>query len=67
MDFDLAARRCEQDDLLVAEELAGENHPGDEQSDEGSSGGDGYHSGLPSEFIMVIVPPQVVTLFLHEC
>ena len=45
--FGVAARRCGQDDLLVAEELAGENHPGGEQSDKGSGGNYGYHLGVP--------------------
>ncbi len=34
-------------DLLVAEELARENHPEGEKSGKGSDGGDGYHSGRP--------------------
>ncbi len=37
--------------LLVAEELAGENHPESEESDEGSGGGDGDHSGHPPKLL----------------
>ena len=40
---------------------SGEIHPEGEQSDEGSGGGDGYHSGRSSELVVSIVSAQVVT------
>ena len=52
---------------LLAEEFLGENHPEGEQSDKGSGGYYGYHSGRSSEFVVTIVSPQVVTPFLHGC
>ena len=33
--------------LLFAHQLLGENHPEGKQSDKGSGGGYGYHSGRP--------------------
>ena len=65
--WDAPARGAVFESLLVADEFLGEKHPETEQSDESSGGYYDYHSEAPSEFVMAIVSPQVVTRRLHGC
>ena len=52
---------------LFAKQFLGKNHPECEQSNKGSGGGNGYHSGMSSEFVLTPVSAQVVTRLFRGC